>query len=292
MTDKPSPADGLIKANEIKTALNNSGYLLEGRIAHILQGRTAYVELNRFRPDPRDESKSIEIDVWGHFPEWIDQENNSVVAAEALIECKNNSQPVVFFLKAQSDQRSNDKHIKYSGFPKSSADPETKYHIPLHELLSMKDWHHYCQAPEVATQFCSFARDQAAEEQQKKQQNDRKMPLPREDWCWKAESMEHYSKSFSNLCIATEWAGGGIVDTRQQNIQLQFCYPIIVFQGPVYEARLTGGEVDLRRSDHLQLHHSASVEGQVVRTQIDVVSEPAFPAVIEIIVRELQTNRV
>ena len=282
------PEDGIIEGEEIKTALSTSGSLLEGRIAQALQNITAYVELNRFLADPRDESKSIEVDVWGRFPECIDQENQSVVAAETLIECKNNSQPVVFFLKSQSDRWSNENHIKYSGFPESSADPESHYHVSLHELLAMKDWHHYCQAPEIATQLCGFSRDQAAEEQKKQQQTNRKLPLPRGDWCWKAESMEQYSKSFSNLCIATEWAGGGNVDLRQQNIQLQFSYPIIVFQRPFYEARMSGAEVDLRRSDRLQLHHSASVGGRVIRNQIDVVSETAFPALIEVIVAELR----
>jgi len=222
MSETPAAEDSLIKPDEIKNALNTSGYLLEGRVAHALQNRTAHVELNRFRADPRDDSKSIEVDVWAVFPERIDQAYNSVVAAETLIECKNNSQPVVFFLKAQFDRWSNDNHIKYSGFPKSSADPETQAPISLHHLLAMKDWHHYCQTSEIATQFCGFTRDQAAEEQQKKkrQQNGQRMPLPREDWCWKAESMEQYSKSFSNLCIATEWAGDGSSDLRQQNIEL------------------------------------------------------------------------
>jgi hypothetical protein len=285
MSDTPSLGDNLISADEIKTTLSTSGYLLEGRIAQVLQGRTAYVELNRFNPDPRDQGKSIEIDVWGQFPEPIDQTRSSVVAAEVLIECKNNSQPIVFFLKSQSDRWSNENHIKYSGFPKSSADPDTQYHVPLHQLLAMKDWHHYCRAPEIATQFCGFTRDQAAEEQKKQE---KKQKPTRQDWCWKAESMEHYSKSFSDLCIVTEWASGGIADVHQQNIQLQFSYPIIVFQGPFYEARLNGGEVDLRCSNRLQLHHSASVSGQVIHTQIDVVSEPAFPALIEVIIEELR----
>lgn len=256
MSEAVSPEDGIITADEIKAALSTSGYLLEGRIADVLQARTAYVELNGFRPDPRDGGKSIELDVWGRFPEPIDQESDSVVAAETLIECKNNSQPVVFFMKSQSDRSSNVNYIKYLGFPEFSADPETQVQVPLHQLLSMRDWHHYCQASEIATQFCGFNRDQGAEEQQRKQQSDRKVPLPREDWRWKHETMEQYSKSFSNLCVATEWASRDIVDLSQQNIQLQFCYPIIVFQGPIYEARVRGGQVDLRRSGHLQLHHS------------------------------------
>src|SRR5438046_848322 len=56
-------SDHLIQADEIRTALTSSGYLLEGRIAGALEREGFYVELNSFRADPRDETKPIEIDV-------------------------------------------------------------------------------------------------------------------------------------------------------------------------------------------------------------------------------------
>lgn len=55
----------LVRPDEIKTALYASGYLLEGRIGRILESKGFFVELGSFRTDPRDEGKSIEIDVWG-----------------------------------------------------------------------------------------------------------------------------------------------------------------------------------------------------------------------------------
>ena len=207
-------------------------------------------------------------------------------ASEPIIECKNNSQPVVFFLKTQPVTEINDNHIKYAGYPASSADPDTKLHVPLHKLIGMKDWHHYCAAPDVGTQFCSFSRDNSAEEK-KRQARNGKPPLERADWCWKAESMEQYSKSFSSLCIAVAMAGVGSFGTKQQNIEIELYYPIIIFQGPIYEARAKGGDIELQRTDHLQIHHSASVDGRVLTAQMDVVSEKGFPALLDTIQREL-----
>lgn len=281
----------LITPDEIKTALEASGYLLEGRVGRALESKGFYVELSSFRADPRDENKSIEIDVWGRFAETINKENGSYVVAEPLIECKNNSQPVIFFLKRQPVQEINDNNIKYAGWPVSSADPETKHHVSLHKLLVMKDWHHYCLAPEVATQFCSFTRNSVAEELVKKQRQKEKKGsdvLLREDWRWKTEAMENYSKSFSSLCVAVATPGAGGFDIRKQNIELEFYYPIVVFQGPLYEARIKGGEVELRRADHLQFHHAASMGSAIVRVQIDVVSEQGFPGLVETIKDELR----
>ena len=158
MIPTPTLNDDLIKPDEIKLALATSGYPLEGRIGHVLEDQGFYVELNSFRADPRDENKSIEVDVVGRLMETINEQNRSSVVAEALIECKNNSQPVVFFLKNQSVPEINDNYIRYAGYPASSADPESNEHIPLRKLLAMKDWHHYCSASEVATQFCGFSK--------------------------------------------------------------------------------------------------------------------------------------
>jgi hypothetical protein len=277
-----------IQPEEIKATLKASGYLLEGRVGNILESKGFYVELNGFRSDPRDDSKFIEVDVWGRFGETINTENGSSVVAECLIECKNNSQPVVFFMKAQPATEINDRHVKYAGYPPSSADPETRQHIPMHKLLVMKDWHHYCAVEWVATQFCGFSRDSASEESSKQKGTNRKLPLPRVEWRWKTDSMENYSKSFGNLCIVTEGAGVGSFDTDQQNIQLEFYYPIIVFQGPLYEASVHDRDIELRPTEQLQLHHSASVGGHVIRAQIDVVSERQLPGLIETIQNELK----
>lgn len=44
-------------------------------------------------------------------------------------------------------------------------------------------------------------------------------------------------------------------------------------------------------ASHLQLHHFAAHAGELVPVQIDLVTEAAFPALLETILGELQTCR-
>lgn len=46
--------------------------------------------------------------------------------------------------------------------------------------------------------------------------------------------MEHYSKSFSKLAMITASNSADGYGLRLQSIQIQVCYPVAVFQGPIY----------------------------------------------------------
>src|SRR5690348_2600494 len=90
---------GLITPNEMQEAIESSGYLLEGRIGRVLQERGFFVESNRFNIDPNDSIKTIEVDVQGRYFEWINEGNSDTATASVLVECKNNSQPIAFFMQ-------------------------------------------------------------------------------------------------------------------------------------------------------------------------------------------------
>jgi hypothetical protein len=174
-SDLPTP-------EEMQAAINTSGYLLEGRIARLMAERGFFVERNCFSPNPTDSGKPIEVDVIGRYFEWVDEANKDTVTASVLVECKNNAQPGAFFTQDQQVTEINDNRIYHRGFPSFSMDPNAKIQVPLHELLEMKDWHHYCQTQEVATQFCSFTRS-----------NEKRK--------WKAEPMKNYSDSCAALAL-------------------------------------------------------------------------------------------
>jgi len=74
--------------------------------------------------------------------------------------------------------------------------------VPLHKLLEMKDWHHYCKVDEVVTQFCGF-----------KWVNENK---PKDKKEWKAEPIEHYSRSFSKLATVTALHSADAYGLRQE----------------------------------------------------------------------------
>ena len=254
----------------MQTAIEVSGYLLEGRIARLMSERGFFVEMNPFTPDPVDPSKAMEVDVTGCYFEWVNEDNKDRVTASVLVECKNNSQPFAFFVQRQQVPELSDNRIHYGGFPSFSMDPDTKAQVPLHKLLAMKDWHYYCQAKEVATQFCTFER------------NSKK---------FKAGPNDNYSKSFSKLATITASDSADGYDLHLQNIQVQASYPVVVFQGPIYRVEDSSGKAKVELVDRLQLHHSAVVNGRMVQVQIDVVTEAAFPQLIEEILQELKAFR-
>lgn len=216
----PAQNSGLATPEEMQAAIEASGYLLEGRIAHVMSERGFFVEMNPFTHDPADPSKAMEVDVAGRYFEWVNQDNKDTVTASVLVECKNNSQPFAFFVQRQQVAELNDNRIHYGGYPSFSLNQQTGVPEPPHKLLEMKDWHHYCRAIEVATQFCGF-----------KWTNENK---PRDKREWKAELMEHYSKSFSKLAMITASNSADGYGLRLQSIQIQVCYPVAVFQGPIY----------------------------------------------------------
>ncbi|MGI8989575.1 MAG: hypothetical protein ACR2I2_08330 [Bryobacteraceae bacterium] len=151
MADESSDlTSSLITPDEMQAAIESSGYLLEGRIGRVLQKRGFFVEPNGFRIDPNDASKTIEIDVQGRHLEWINEGNKDAATASVLVECKNNSKPIAFFVQQQQLTEISVGLNHYGGFPFFSMDPDTKVQEPLGGLLGMKDWHHYCQAQEIA----------------------------------------------------------------------------------------------------------------------------------------------
>lgn len=260
----------LATPEQMQSAIEASGYLLEGRIVRVMAGHGFSVEANQFTLDPAEPSKAMEIDVVGGYFEWVNEENKDTVSASVLVECKNNSQPFAFFVRRQQLTELNDNCIHYGGFPSFSMDQETKTQVPLHRLLEMKKWHHYCLAKEVATQFCTFERSGKK---------------------FKAGPNEIYSKSFSKLAAATAFNSGGAFGLHLECIQVQASYPVVVFQGPIYRVEEDNGKATLEAVAHLQLHHVATVDGCVIPVQIDVVTESAFPKLMEDILTELKTFR-
>jgi hypothetical protein len=268
------PSDGnraLAKPEEMAEAIEESGYLIEARVARVLGEHGFFVQRNIFAANPNDATKTIETDVIGRCFEWINEENQSTATASVLVECKNNSQPFAFFVQRSELSKLNDSCIQYGGFPAYSLDPDTKVHVPLHRLLEMKDWHHYCSATEIATQFCSFARD-----------GKKKL---------KAEPNENYSKSFANLAVTASRDSEGMFGLNLQNIQVQLSYPVVVFQGPIYTVVEDCGKAKVVSGNHIQLHHSALINGMLLTAQIDVVTESEFPKLISTIQTELKTFR-
>lgn len=272
MTEEaPDQSPGLITPDEMQAAIESSGYLLEGHIGRVLKEHGFFVEANGFCADPNDAKKTIEVDVQGRYFEWIKEDNKDSATASVLVECKNNSQPIAFLVQQQQLTELNVTQVHCGGFPRFSMDPDTKVQEPLYSLLGMKEWHHYCQAQEIATQFCGFRRSGKKG--------------------WKAEPMDNYSKSFADVARLAAVGSDGAFGLHLQCIQVQLAYPVVVFQGPIYRVRDISGKASVEEATHLQLHHSTMLNGSMSQAQIDIVTESAFPSLMESILRELKIFR-
>jgi hypothetical protein len=84
---------------------------------------------------------------------------------------------------------------------------------------------------------------------------------------------------------------GAPAESWMASVQVQMSYPVVIFQGPIYRVGDDDGRAKVEAVDRLQLHHSATVNGRVIQAQIDVVTEAAFPKLIEEILQELKTFR-
>ncbi|MDX2268664.1 MAG: hypothetical protein NW208_11200 [Bryobacter sp.] len=256
---------------EMQTAINSSGYLLEGRVARILADKGFFVEPNCFILDPSDPKKNVEIDVCANLGQFVNEENRDTVTAALLVECKNNSQPFAFFIQQQQLPELNAGRVQYGGYPKFSKEPDSELRPDLRELLAFKEWHHYCKAPEVATQFCSFTLTG------EKANN---CTAPKKARNCKAEAMEHYSKSFAKLAAVAAADAQQPFGLKLKNIQVQVNYPVVVLQGPIYRVVDEHGSAKVEEVQRLQLQHSANLEGRVVPVQIDVVRESELPSLL------------
>lgn len=257
--------------DEMQASIESSGYLLEGRIGRVLKERGFFIETNGFCADPNDSKKTIELDVQGRYFEWINEDNKDSVTASILVECKNNSQPIAFFVQQQQFTELDVLRIRYGGFPRFSMDPDTEIQESLYSLVGMTEWHHYCQAQEIATQFCGFSRCG------KKR--------------WKAEPMKNYSESFTDIALLAAINSDGTFALHLPCIQVRLTYPVVVFQGPIYRVRDRLGKASVEEVTHVQLHHSAMLNGSMCRAQIDIVTESTFPSLMESILAELKIFR-
>ena len=95
MNDSPSP-------EQIITALNQSGYLMEQRVATQLEALDLYVWTSWAFEDI-DEGKSREIDLRAIKRVALNEEKKIGAFVEILCECKNNSNPLVFISRPKSD---------------------------------------------------------------------------------------------------------------------------------------------------------------------------------------------
>lgn len=256
-----------ISDEEMKEALGRSGYLLEARLAAVLRARCGYSDANEPYADPLT-GKSRELDLGGLLgPEFLWNDRNAIFG-HLLIECVNNPQPIAFFMRDTLWAGFQEENIHCVGIPVLFPDGERR--VPLSRKLDMMHYHHYCTGP-IATQYCSFVR--------KKDKGE-----------WMAIHDDEQFGCISALCNAMSHCAEQHYRNYEpgpERVNLEFYYPILALQGELVDVRQEKGTVLLNSADHLRFQRSVSAHGHDHSYGIDVVTESAFPKLLNLIEKEV-----
>lgn len=151
---------------QIKEALESSGYIHEQRVADRLAALGLQVEVNWIYTDS-DEDKARELDVRAFM--FNPASSGGGVAIELLIECKSATSP---FILLAHDRFSSDKlrSPAHHAFPKPYYQKHTRRDLrgvqhtvtelrPAYDHFSLYDVDPQTSGPLICTQFCRVARD-------------------------------------------------------------------------------------------------------------------------------------
>jgi hypothetical protein len=258
-----------ITLDEAKAALVRSGYLIEARIEKKLLSARYYVDSNDAYPDPVT-GKSRELDLFAITGRRLGR-NSDCVFNVLLIECVNNPEPLVLITKRVTLGFLFHEVLRVAGLPVRLLAGDGHW-ISIQEALDLGTFHHYSTS-RIATQFCSFTKKQSRE--------------------WMALHEGPHFDSFQKLCDVVDyrqdqhfksWKFG-----RQEPINIEFYYPVLVVQGDLLEARLQGTSVVMKAATHLQFRRTVIRQSQPHEYQIDVVTERHFGRFLSSLNRELDT---
>jgi hypothetical protein len=271
----PSPS-----RDQMLTALESSGYLLEQRVERVLQRHGYKVESNPVYPDLLT-GKQREFDIFAtrHFDAGEGTLNPALVC-----ECKNNAYPVVLFARDVSSnptEREFDDDIWTSGLP-GGFWTGTAY-CTLPSFADFGVFHHY-YAGQISTQYCSFKPPKqpngtwtALHDEQHHLALDGLLQAVEHMTDTHYESLAAYSENLEEAVECT----GSIMDMRVY-------YPVVVLQGALYTASLGKGRPRLRRVGMGRLRLGRP--GPRVETrfsQVDVVTESCLSRYLAVVERDV-----
>ena len=197
-----------------------------------------------------------------------------------ICECKNNPQPIVFFVQEEEAFEPLIDEVTVSGIP-SKIWQLNKY-ISIQEFTEVKNFHHYCkpEAP-VSTQCCTFE-------------------MKKDKSSWMASHGEELYETFRTLTKALEqeidddfknMSQWFIPEEKEKEfIDLSFYYPVVIFQGDIYAAYIGKDDLTFKKCEHVQYNPEffSFYENEVISYHVDVISEKYLLSYLKIIDREMQ----
>ncbi len=261
--------DKQITKKEIKSALIRSGYLLESRVAELLNRKGYFVESNIAFQDP-ETKKSREIDLFADYRgvHFYSKQKNVYISTYLIIELINNPQPIVFFINKSFNLNPLSEKMRFVTTPKYKA---AQFHFV--DQLHIEEFHHL-ETRDLCTQYCSFSKKKAAD---KKETNE-----------WMASHPDALHDTFKKLLQFTDYKRNTLESGFLKNDATRFFLfqPLLVVQGDVFKAYGLQRSVNLKRSDMIQFEFNYHYHKEPSAIMIDVVTEKSFSSYLEIIESE------
>jgi len=266
-----------------RKAILNSGYLLERRVTNLLRHSGYKVITNRGFYDP-EEKKSREYDVYAYKEIKIDSSSSCGIYPTLVCECKDNSQPIAFFIHDKEKFVPLIDEVMVSGMP--SKIWQNKKYIPIQEFVDVMNIHHYCKpvAP-VATQCCTFedkGKYWKASHGEDLHERERTLTKALEN-----EIDDDY-KNMSQLF--------GLGETEKDFIDLSFYYPVLIYQGEINAVHVvnkdptTNDDLIIENCNHIQYNPEfySFYDKEVISYHIDVITETYLPTYLELVETEIK----
>lgn len=260
MPQKITKESDKVSVGEMKAAIMRSGYLLEQRVEGILKKKQYIVQTNPIFPYPdTDISGEYDIDATKTFEIYKEGDVFNSIDLKLMCECKNNPQPLVFFVKEVGDSYLFRYDIKVSGIPVQFAVGDG--YMGLSEFAGMGRYHHYCTGT-ISTQWCTFQ-------------------LKSKEKTWMAYHSSEQHEPFDSLIKALDYQVGKHYDEwapglpQSKEVDIHIYYPLVILGGDLYSASLENGKLKLAKAEliHFSREFYSSKSDSVATYHFDIIRE-------------------
>lgn len=262
---------GKVDIEEMKDALQRSGYLIESRVEALLREKKFYVSANSTYPDPIT-GKTREFDIFASKTKSAGPREYEEVTSHLIFECVNNPQPLVFFKKKPNLVYPFIYDNKLSGLPIKIYRDKEKDWMPIRLYINMLEYHHYYKG-DISTQYCSFAYKKDFKK-------------------WIACHEEEHFDVLRKLPIITEYYIEK--DYKDWNIKpecpviIHLYYPVVIVQGNLMYAEEIDGRLKIEETNSVTYCMSTIINNEENMYTIDVINEKHLESFLNTIEQELE----
>jgi hypothetical protein len=266
-----------ISLEDMKTALSKSGYLIESRLIKHLSSKNYGLYPNETYPDSKT-GKSREIDVYASSETtWKtlhrNERFNIEISHSLVIECMNNPTPVIVFKDMNNKPFTIYEKFKYNKIELNTLEDPDGFDFDFNGFYTRNKEFHYNQLKRN-TQYCSFSQKKSGKTQE-----------------WMASHEEKLHETFNKLF---DFVNHHFERKRERfhyepkrKVTFNFIFPVIVFQGEIYEASENAEDVQIEKIEHAIFEFNR-YENESSSLLVDIVTEKYFSKYLSLLENDMK----